>query len=99
LIGYQFDVEGTEPFFSVVFNVIKQISIVVFHDNTEVLVSALHGSISANNFHNKAAVEHVYNLNLSVFVFGILKYFFDSDQLSSFDDFTFVDFPKSPLPY
>jgi len=62
------------------------------------LIVFLNSSKSSKNLHCKLSLEHHHNLNLSIFIFWILKDFFYCYNLSSFFYFGFINFSKSPLP-
>jgi hypothetical protein len=81
----------------VLFYVVEEVTVVVGHCDVQVLGLFFVGVVAAKYTHNEVAPQHVYDLDFSVFVFGVLENFFDCNDLScSFYD-AFVDFPEGAL--
>ena len=58
LISYQLDIESTQTFFSVVFYVIEQISIIIMHDYAQILTSILDRLVGSDDIHDELPVQH-----------------------------------------
>ena len=97
LVSDQLDVKSVETLFAVVFDVVEQIPVVVFHDDAQVLTSVLKGSVCADDLHHKLGVEHLHNLNLPILVFGVLEDLLNGDQFTCFNHSTFIHLTECSL--
>ena len=97
LISYQLDIESTQTFFSVVFYVIEQISIIIMHDYAQILTSILDRLVGSDDIHDELPVQHWNYLDLPVLVLRVLEHFFYGNKFSGFYDSTLVNFAECPL--
>lgn len=68
------------------------------HDYIQELSTLLKGCKISKDFHQEISFEHTNYFYFSIFIFRILKYFFNSYNLSSSFYPASIDFSKSSLP-
>lgn len=97
LIAYDLNVHRCKSFSACLPYESIKVSIIASHHDIQVLPSFLNSGKTAKNFHQKVTPEHIYNLNLSIFIFGVLEDLFNSNYLASSSDSSFVNFTESSL--
>lgn len=97
MVAEQFYLHVRKTFFTTLFDIVVQITVVIGHRDIQKLHFILESIVAAQNLHYEVSFEHIHYLDFPVLIFGILEYLFDCDDLAcSFYD-SLVDLSESAL--
>lgn len=97
LIANNLYIHGCKPLLPSLSNQSVKIAFVICHHNIQKLSTLFKSAEISKNPHQEVSFQHVNDLNLSIFVFRVLKHFLDCYYLSSFSHSSFENFSKSAL--
>ena len=97
LIADKLDIKSWETLSTILFDKWVKITIIVCHCYVQELTTLFKSCESTYHFHQEISFQHVYDLNLSVFIFRVLKYFLDCNYFSCFFNLTLINLTKSAL--
>ncbi len=97
LVGVQFGIHVRETLLAIL-NFMVEISVIVLHNDVQILVFVVVGHVGPVNFHHKITLEHVHYFDLSILVLLILKNPLHCHHLASCSESPLEDLAKGSLP-